>query len=303
MSWVLPALGRITSPYGPRVLAGAIGDFHYGTDLGSKRGPVYAARDGVVRTIWRTARGAWVVDIRHPDEGGEQVRTRYVHMYRDEINVSVGQHVRAGQQIGRSGASGTSAAHLHLEVLVNGSYRDPVRWFAARGVSLGASALPVNHPAHPGGGSIPSVPDLTPPDPLGDDMPLSDDDLKKIQAAVHSTPIGRTGKTLAQMIDLIDDLPRDVWYYVDRDRGHSVPRYDALNETYLTVKRLGDTLAALPGAIARAVWGFKRGGDGKVRGADRIDVAQQLADILTKVTGRAPDKIKHPAERTSLTDF
>lgn len=142
MTWTLPALGRVTSPYGPRKLVGAVSDFHAGTDIGAKRGPVYAAQDGVVRAIWQTAKGAWVVDLRHPDEGGQQIRTRYVHMYRSEITVRVGQRVRAGQQIGRSGASGTTAAHLHFEFLVNGALLDPEPLMLARGVHLDASAVP-----------------------------------------------------------------------------------------------------------------------------------------------------------------
>lgn len=140
MGWTLPAVGDVTSPYGPRILAGAVGDYHFGTDIGAKRGPVYAAREGVVRRIWQTSKGAWVVDIRHPDEGGKQIRTRYVHMYLADIQVKTGQHVAAGQQIGRSGASGTSAAHLHLEVMVNDMYTNPEPFFAARGVRLGAQS-------------------------------------------------------------------------------------------------------------------------------------------------------------------
>ena len=162
MTWTLPALGRVTSPYGPRILAGAVSNFHAGTDIGAKRGPVYAAQDGVVRAIWQTAKGAWVVDLRHPDEGGQQIRTRYVHMYRSEITVRVGQHVAAGQQIGRSGASGTGAAHLHFEFLINGALLDPEPLMLARGVRLGTTTMPVvdaiDTPTSPGAtGPVPGA--------------------------------------------------------------------------------------------------------------------------------------------------
>lgn len=165
-TWRLPALGRVTSPYGPRELAGAIGDFHYGTDLGAKRGPVYAAQAGVVRTIWKTARGAWVVDLRHPDEGGQQIRTRYVHMYLDEITVKTGQHVSAGQRIGNSGASGTTAAHLHFEFLVNGAYTDPEIQMRARGVRLGQTVTVVDDDTDTPGTPDLEIPDLDLPDDL-----------------------------------------------------------------------------------------------------------------------------------------
>lgn len=185
MSWTLPGVGRITSPYGPRSLAGAIGSFHYGTDLGTKRTAVYAAAAGVVRTIWQTAPGAWVLDIRHADEGGRQIRTRYIHMYRDEITVKGGQHVTAGQQVGTSGASGTSAAHLHFEVLVDGVNVDPEPFMAARGVTLGVTTV-----TNPGGGTptTPTTPPTTAPTPITpaweDDMALSEDARKQIRLDV-----------------------------------------------------------------------------------------------------------------------
>ena len=172
MAWRLPGAGRITSPYGPRVLPGAVSTFHYGTDLGTKRTAVYAAADGVVRTIWQTARGAWVVDLRHADEGGRQIRTRYIHMYRNEIRVVAGQRVTAGQRIGNSGASGTSAAHLHFEVLVDGVNVDPVPFMAARGVQLGTAT--VSNPI--GGGTPPAIPSVSPPNPITEDDMFNDQD-------------------------------------------------------------------------------------------------------------------------------
>lgn len=166
-AWKLPGVGRITSPYGPRVLAGAVSNFHAGTDLGTKRTPVYAAQDGVVRTIWQTAAGAWVVDLRHADLGGTQIRTRYIHMYRNEITVAVGQRVAAGQRIGTSGASGTSAAHLHFEVMVNGLTVDPVPFMRARGVALGVGA--VSNPSG-GAGAVPDSPTVTAPQPIQEEQ-------------------------------------------------------------------------------------------------------------------------------------
>lgn len=189
MAWTLPATGGISSPYGPRILAGAIGNFHYGVDLRAKRGPVRAAQDGIVRTIWQTAKGAWVVDLRHADEAGHQIRTRYVHMYRNEIRVSVGQKVKAGDQIGTSGASGTTAAHLHYEVLVDGVLVDPVPFMRARGVDLDAQT--VTNPG-PTTGPVPTAPDGTLPAPLTPTDLWEDDMIERALIAAYRLGMERT---------------------------------------------------------------------------------------------------------------
>lgn len=186
-AWTLPALGGISSPYGPRILAGAIGTFHYGVDLRAKRGPVHAAQDGVVRSIWQTTAGAWVVDIRHPDEGGRQIRTRYVHMYKAEIAVRTGQRVTAGQQIGRSGASGTTAAHLHFEVLVNDKLVDPDPFMAARGVHLDAQTVDAPVAVTP----PPPAPVVVPPAPTPLTPSEEDEMTKDYIIAVYVLLLGR----------------------------------------------------------------------------------------------------------------
>ncbi|WP_182112880.1 M23 family metallopeptidase [Actinotalea sp. JY-7876] len=183
MTWVRPAAGRITSPYGPRKLAGSVSNHHDGLDLGSKRGPVHAARDGVVRSIWQTSKGAWVLDIRHPDEGGRQVRTRYIHMYRDEIAVAVGKRVTAGQQVGRSGASGTSAAHLHFEVLVDGRPVDPAPFLAARGVYLDGAPVADSRPSP---APIPTTPTGVLPVPITEDDDMFSDTDRKLLEQVRA---------------------------------------------------------------------------------------------------------------------
>lgn len=149
MGWSNPAVGApapaITSPYGPRKLAGAVSDFHAGADIRSKRSAVVAAEAGTVRTIWQTAKGAWVLDIQHAGN----VRTRYIHMYRNEIKVAVGQKVSSGQHVGYSGASGTTAAHLHFEVMVGGKNVDPVPFMRERGIELGVGAIAPATPPRP----------------------------------------------------------------------------------------------------------------------------------------------------------
>lgn len=184
MTWKLPGLGLVTSPFGPRNLVGAVSNFHYGTDLGTKRSSVYAAQSGVVRTIWQTAKGAWVVDIRHPDENNQQIRTRYIHMYRNEIVVSVGQSVGAGQKIGNSGASGTGAAHLHFETMINGVNVDPEPFMRARGIVLGVTST-----TNPGG-EAPTVPEVPPIDPVEPIFEKDYDMPEMIYQATSASPDG-----------------------------------------------------------------------------------------------------------------
>jgi murein DD-endopeptidase MepM/ murein hydrolase activator NlpD len=73
------------------------------------------------------------------------VMTRYCHMV-EHPAVTVGQHVVAGQPIGRVGTSGNSSGpHLHFEVHLNDDRRsvgaiDPVPFMEKVGVPLGGSA-------------------------------------------------------------------------------------------------------------------------------------------------------------------
>jgi murein DD-endopeptidase MepM/ murein hydrolase activator NlpD len=73
------------------------------------------------------------------------VMTRYCHMV-EHPAVQVGQHVVAGQRIGRVGTSGNSSGpHLHFEVHLNNDRRsvgaiDPVPFMQKVGVPLGGSA-------------------------------------------------------------------------------------------------------------------------------------------------------------------
>jgi murein DD-endopeptidase MepM/ murein hydrolase activator NlpD len=80
----------------------------------------------------------WYVDIVH----AESIITRYCHMVRRPL-VTVGQAVRAGQQIGFVGTSGhSSGEHLHFEVHLNGDRSsagavNPVAFMQERGAPLG----------------------------------------------------------------------------------------------------------------------------------------------------------------------
>ncbi|MHC1712743.1 MAG: M23 family metallopeptidase [Solidesulfovibrio sp.] len=117
-----PAKGYITSGFGSRSSPfGRGGDFHNGVDIKVPTGsPVFAAGAGrVVEAEYTHGYGLRIV-ISH-DFGLE---TYYAHM--KKADVSPGQTVKRGQLIGLSGNSGrTTGAHLHYEVLVNGTPVNP----------------------------------------------------------------------------------------------------------------------------------------------------------------------------------
>ncbi len=106
----------MTSGFGPRW-----GRHHDGVDLAIRSGTPFVASDGgkVVRAGWYGGYGN-CIDIDH----GNGFVTRYGHCSR--IYVSVGDLVYQGQTIGCVGSTGWSTGpHLHFEVHLNGSRRDP----------------------------------------------------------------------------------------------------------------------------------------------------------------------------------
>jgi len=119
----------LRSGYGNRrsYNGGALRGFHTGDDFGvcSETHPfeIYSAADGVVVfSGLKTVRGnATIIDH------GQGVFSAYYHQA--EINVAVGDHVKAGQLIGKIGATGrVTGAHLHFEIWVNGIQVNPLPW-------------------------------------------------------------------------------------------------------------------------------------------------------------------------------
>ncbi len=76
----------------------------------------------VVFTGLKTVRGnATIIDH------GQGVFSAYYHQA--EIYVATGDHVKAGQLIGKIGATGrVTGAHLHFEIWVNGIQVNPLFW-------------------------------------------------------------------------------------------------------------------------------------------------------------------------------
>ena len=137
--WAKPATGRITDGFGPRdpicTPGGCTQSFHRGVDLGTGCwAPIYAASGGRVSTAGWVGTYGNFVKIAH----GSGIDTGYAHLVDGGILVSVGQLVRAGEQIGWSGATGAaSGCHLHFEVYQGGTQIDPVPFLSLRGVRLG----------------------------------------------------------------------------------------------------------------------------------------------------------------------
>ena len=125
MNWPLPGSYTITSPFGNRlhpVLK--VYKLHTGVDIAGNScngKPVVAAADGVVIVAkYSTSYGNYVVI----DHGGG-ITTLYAHS--SKLEVSVGQKVKAGQEIMKVGTTGYSTGpHLHFEVRENGTYVDPI---------------------------------------------------------------------------------------------------------------------------------------------------------------------------------
>ena len=130
LQWPLPVAGTITSQFGHRVdpITGEVSS-HTGTDIACAEGtPILAAADGVVTVAngldsWGGSYG-YYIKINH----GGGLETLYAHC--SSICVTTGQQVQAGQIIGYVGHTGrATGSHLHLEVHVNGSRTDAMRYF------------------------------------------------------------------------------------------------------------------------------------------------------------------------------
>jgi murein DD-endopeptidase MepM/ murein hydrolase activator NlpD len=100
---------------------------HTGVDLRADAGdPVRATADGAITVAgWNGGYGK-MVEIDH----GNGLVTRYGHL--SAIDVRIGQHIRAGQILGKVGSTGRSTGpHLHYETRVGGEAIDPQKFLRA----------------------------------------------------------------------------------------------------------------------------------------------------------------------------
>ncbi len=124
---IWPLAGWLSSGYGNRKdpFDGSA-DFHPGLDIAANRGtPVRATADGTVSTAGYNGNYGNSVLIEH----GFSISTRFGHMSR--LAVREGQQIRRGDVVGYVGSTGrATGAHLHYEILVNGSPINPLRLLA-----------------------------------------------------------------------------------------------------------------------------------------------------------------------------
>lgn len=120
--WLIPVSSRVvTSGYGWRNWPRSA--FHKGLDLKAFYVPVRAAKSGTITySGWLGGYGNAII-IQHDDT----YKTLYAHLSRR--HVAVGQRVRRGQVMGRTGDTGYSfGPHLHFEISKNGDNVNPIKF-------------------------------------------------------------------------------------------------------------------------------------------------------------------------------
>jgi len=122
-NFIWPVRGRITSPYGMRVINGRK-DFHSGIDIGGPTGTnILAAESGRVSYAGYMRGYGNVIILSH--DGGYS--TVYGH---NSVNlVKKGQYVKKGSIIGKVGRTGNATgSHLHFEVRLGGKPLNPLSY-------------------------------------------------------------------------------------------------------------------------------------------------------------------------------
>ena len=117
---------------------------HTGIDIGAKYidaktktvkegDPVIASNAGVVLDIgYNSGAGNFIV-IRH-DFSDKKILTKYFHLMKNSVIVTIGQKLKKGQRIAKMGSTGSSTeAHLHFEAHIYRNNRwehfDPLELF------------------------------------------------------------------------------------------------------------------------------------------------------------------------------
>jgi murein DD-endopeptidase MepM/ murein hydrolase activator NlpD len=106
------------------------GRLHEGIDFVPGNGaPIQAIADGTVRIATEQG-GAFgvTVYIDHVIDGSV-ITSHYSHMQYGSLQVKAGDTVKVGDIVGKTGNTGRSyGAHLHFELIVNGTTIDPMPW-------------------------------------------------------------------------------------------------------------------------------------------------------------------------------
>ncbi len=100
---------------------------HHGIDMASPVGSkVMACKTGIVKNVVKndSVYGNYII-IQHANE----MISLYAHL--STIDVKRGESVKGGQKIAEVGLTGlTTGPHLHFEININGSYKDPQKMFS-----------------------------------------------------------------------------------------------------------------------------------------------------------------------------
>ena len=130
-SYTIPLEGRVTNGFGYRKppIPGA-SENHSGIDIAVPIGtPVKSIADGTIIAARRGMKGYDVgVFVDHGIIDGKHIISQYGHL--SSYNVKIGDKVKKGQIIAKSGNTGVSSGpHLHLTITSDGTPVDPMTFF------------------------------------------------------------------------------------------------------------------------------------------------------------------------------
>ena len=116
----------LTDGFGERAFP--VSGFHDAQDFAASLGtPVQAIADGtVIEAGWTQDGCGFGLKLEHRIDG-QDVTSRYCHMWGESHSLAVGDRVAVGQEVGRVGATGLAfGAHLHFVITVDGEAIDPM---------------------------------------------------------------------------------------------------------------------------------------------------------------------------------
>lgn len=135
IQWPFVVAVPISGTFGYRnAPCGGCSSNHKGVDFAPGAGaPIQSIADGVVRYAKESDYGLGVHAIVDHMIDGRLVTSVYGHMQFGSLQVTQGQVIKVGDQIGAVGNTGASTgAHLHLEIqLEDGTQIDPYAWLKA----------------------------------------------------------------------------------------------------------------------------------------------------------------------------
>lgn len=122
----------LESPFGERTYKGKK-EQHNGDDLqyrtpttklkDNKPDTIISIESGIVTKVTYSSSRGYYVEVKH----NVNYISRYLHMVKGSILVKKGQNIKKGTPLGTTGMSGAAdGVHLHLAIIKNGKYIDPL---------------------------------------------------------------------------------------------------------------------------------------------------------------------------------